>query len=51
MIWQGTLMASFQTMGMLHIGTSLEGYPNQGETNDFLEVMKGKKVRVTVEEV
>ena len=51
MIWQGTLMASFQTMGMLHIGASLEGYPDQGNTNVFLEGMKGKKVRVTVEEV
>ena len=51
MIWKGTLMASFQTMGKLHIGASLEGYPDQGGTNDFLEGMKGKKVRVTVEEV
>jgi|GEM_PF-701372 len=49
MKWQGTLMASFQTMGILHIGTSLEGYPDQRETNVFLEGMKGKKVRVTVE--
>jgi len=51
MKWIGSLMTSFQLMGSLHFSMSLEGYPNQGETNLFLERVKGKKIRVTVEEV
>jgi hypothetical protein len=47
----GVLMTSFQTMGGLHFSMELEGYPNQGDTNAFLERVKGRKVRVTVEEV
>ncbi len=49
MKWEGPLMTSFQMMGSLHFSMGLEGYPDQRETNVFLEGMKGKKVRVTVE--
>lgn len=48
---EGTLLTSFQIMGSLHFSMELEGYPDQGETNLFLERVKGKKIRVTVEEV
>jgi len=51
MKWEGSLMTSFQMMGSLHFSMGLEGYPDQGETNVFLESMKGKKVRITIEEV
>ena len=51
MKWVGPLMTSFQIMGSLHFSMGLEGYPDQGETNLFLEAMNGKKIRVTVEEV
>jgi len=51
MKWEGLLMTSFQMMGSLHFSMSLEGYPNQGETNAFLERMKGKQIRLAVEEV
>jgi len=47
----GTLQTSFQIMGSLHFSMELEGYPDQGETNAFLEAMKGRKITVTVEEV
>ena len=51
MKWDGLLMTSFQIMGSLHFSMQLEGYPNQGETNAFLERVKGKKIRLVVEEV
>jgi len=51
MKWVGYLMTSFQIMGSLHFSMSLEGYPDQGETNAFLERMKGKKIRIVAEEV
>lgn len=51
MKWQGLLMTSFQMMGSLHFSMELEGYPDQGGTNLFLERVKGKKIRITVEEV
>ena len=51
MKWEGLLMTSFQIMGSLHFSMQLEGYPNQGETNVFLERVKGKKIRLVVEEV
>jgi hypothetical protein len=51
MKWEGSLMTSFQIMGSLHFSMGLEGYPDQGETNVFLESMKGKKVRIIIEEV
>ena len=51
MNWEGSLMTSFQIMGSLHFSMQLEGYPNQGETNAFLERMKGKQIRLAVEEV
>jgi hypothetical protein len=51
MKWIGSLMTSFQIMGSLHFSMGLEGYPDQGETNAFLERMKGKKIRLVAEEV
>jgi len=51
MKWQGLLMTSFQIMGSLHFSMQLEGYPDQAETNAFLERMKGKQIRLVVEEV
>ena len=51
MKWVGPLMTSFQIMGSLHFSMGLEGYPNQGETNAFLERMNGKKIRLVAEEV
>lgn len=47
----GTLLTSFQLQGSLHFSMQLEGYPDQGDTNAFLEAMKGRKIRVTVEVV
>jgi len=47
----GTLLTSFQLMGSLHFSMQLEGYPDQGETNAFLERLKGKKISLMVEEV
>lgn len=47
----GTLLTSFQMLGSLHLSMELEGYPDQGDTNAFLEAMKGRKIRVTIEEV
>ena len=51
MKWEGLLMTSFQMMGSLHFSMQLEGYPDQGETNAFLELMKGKQIRLVAEEV
>jgi len=51
MKWEGSLMTSFQIMGSLHFSVQLVGYPDAGETNAFLERVKGRKIRVTVEEV
>lgn len=50
MKWDGRLMTSFQMMGSVHFSLELLGYPDVGETNRFLEAMKGKRVVVTVEE-
>lgn len=51
MHWTGTLRTSFQLMGGLHLSMELEGYPDTGDTNAFLERMKGRKIRMTIEEV
>ena len=51
MKWEGLLITSFQMMGSLHFSMQLEGYPDQGDTNAFLERMKGKQIRLAVEEV
>jgi hypothetical protein len=51
MKWVGSLITSFQMLGSLHFSMQLEGYPDQGETNALLERLKGKKVRITIEEV
>jgi hypothetical protein len=51
MKWEGSLMTSFQMMGSLHFSMQLEGYPDAGETNAFLVRVKGKKIRLVVEEV
>jgi len=51
MKWDGLLMTSFQMMGSLHFSIQLEGYPDAGETNAFLERMKGKQIRLVAEEV
>jgi len=51
MKWEGLLRTSFQLMGSLHFSMELDGYPDVGKTNAFLERVKGKKIRVTVEEV
>jgi len=51
MKWDGRLMTSFQLMGSLHFSVNLEGYPPVGETNNFLERLNGKRIRVTIEEV
>jgi hypothetical protein len=50
MKWEGSLMTSFQMLGSLHFSLELQGYPDTGETNAFLERVKGKNIRVTVEE-
>jgi len=44
-------MTSFQMMGSLHFSMELEGYPDVGKTNAFLEALKGRKIRMTIEEV
>ncbi len=49
--WGGTLEASFQAMGRISIGVNLDGYPDVGDTNRFFESLRGKKVRVLVQEV
>jgi hypothetical protein len=51
MKWEGLLMTSFQMMGSLHFSVELEGYPDAGDTNAFLERVKGRKIRLVVEEV
>jgi hypothetical protein len=51
MKWDGFLMTSFQMMGSLHFSLKLSGYPDIGETNSFFDRLKGKKIRVIVEEV
>jgi hypothetical protein len=51
MKWVGSLITSFQMMGSLHFSMQLEGYPDQGETNALLERLKGRKIRITIEEV
>ncbi len=51
MKWDGFLMTSFQSMGGLHFSMKLSGYPDVGETNSFLERLKGKKIRVIIEEM
>jgi hypothetical protein len=49
--WDGYLMTSFQMMGSIHFSLELSGYPDVGETNEFFDRLKGKKIRMTVEEV
>jgi len=51
MKWDGFLMTSFQMMGSLHFSLELSGYPDVGKTNEFFDRLKGKKIRVIVEEV
>ncbi len=51
MQWDGILTTSFQLMGKLCFSMELAGYPDVGKTNDFLERLDGKRVRVTLEEV
>lgn len=51
MKWDGFLVTSFLMMGSLHFSLELCGYPDVGKTNEFFDRLKGKKVRVTVEEV
>lgn len=51
MKWDGSLITSFQLMGSLHFSLELSGYPDVGQTNVFFERLKGKQVRVIVEEV
>ncbi len=51
MKWSGRLMASFQMMGSVHFSLKLDGYPDTGVTNEFLESLKGKTVKITVEEL
>ncbi len=49
MNWDGVLTTSFQAMGRLCFSMELAGYPDVGKTNDFLEALNGKAVRVIVE--
>lgn len=51
MKWDGFLMTSFQLMGGIHFSIELTGYPDVGDTNRFLERLRGKPVLVTIEEV
>lgn len=51
MKWDGLLMTSFQLMGGIHFSIELTGYPDVGDTNRFLERLKGKPVLVTIEEL
>lgn len=51
MQWDGILTTSFQMTGKLCFSMELSGYPDVGETNEFFEQLKGKKVQVTIEEV
>ncbi len=50
MRWDGFLMTSFQLMGGIHFSLDLSGYPDVGETNSFLERLKGRHVLVTIKE-
>jgi len=47
--WAGTLQSSFQLMGGVHFHLILDGYPDTGKSNSFLEGLKGKHVRFIVE--
>ncbi|VVB62601.1 Uncharacterised protein [uncultured archaeon] len=49
--WQGYLETGFQSMGRLCLGLLLDGYPDVGQTNEFLARLKGKRVRVLLQEV
>jgi hypothetical protein len=49
--WEGTLEASFQMMGRVSLGVNLDGYPDVRDSNTFLEGLRGKRVRVLVQEV
>lgn len=51
MAWTGTLQSSFQMMGRISLSLLLDGYPEGGESNKFLEDLKGKKVHVLISEV
>jgi len=48
---EGILMTSFQMLGSLHFSLRLNGYPDQGEMNEFLGRNRGKPVRIMIEEV
>jgi hypothetical protein len=49
--FHGCLMTSFQMLGSIHFYLCLDGYPDVGETNRFLEAVKDKQVILTIEEV
>jgi len=48
--WEGHLETSFQSMGRLCMGFRLDGYPDVGETNEFLARLKGKRIRLLLQE-
>ncbi len=50
--WRGILKTSFQMLGSLQLAATiiLDGYPDVGDTNQFLESLKNHSVIVTIEE-
>jgi len=49
--WEGHLETSFQSLGRLCMGVLLNGYPDVGETNGLLEKLKGKRIKLLLQEV
>lgn len=49
--WEGYLETSFQSLGRLCMGVLLKGYPDAGETNGLLESLKGKRIKLLLQEV
>ena len=49
--YSGTLSLSFILMGRLNLGVDLSGASDSREINEFMELLKNRRVRVTVEEV
>ena len=49
--WEGHLETSFQSLGRLCMGVLLNGHPDVGETNGLLEKLKGKRIKLLLQEV
>jgi len=46
--WSGTLQKSLQLLTGLHVSANIT--ESVGDTNDFLDSLQGKQVRITIEE-